>query len=121
MKDICSKKTVKAFERFNADLNGFRLETGDEYATLYEDAYTTREVKNFRLCLNGTLSWVEIEARGVPAKYYERMFDDDEARDFLSFWRACLRRAKRYWAMDVETLDAIQDPESGVEDEDEEE
>lgn len=114
MSQICSKRMVRAFDRFNADLNAFRLETGDELATLYEDAYTTRNVKNFRLSLAGTLTWVE-------DNQYERetMFDDDEARDFLSFWRSCLRRAKRYWAMDTETLDKIQDPESGVEDEDE--
>ena len=115
MADICSKRMVKAFERFNADLNAFRLETGDELATLYEDAYTTRNVKNFRLSLAGTLTWCE-------DNNWERetMFDDDEARDFLSFWRSCLRRAKRYWSMDTETLDLIQDPQSGVEDEDEE-
>ena len=34
---------------------------------------------------------------------------DDEARDYLTFWRGNLRRAKKYWEMDIETLDAIQD------------
>ena len=112
--NICSPRMVKAFERFNADLEAFRKETGEDLADLYEDAYTRRRVANFRLYLNGTLTWKE---DGKTER--EKMFDDDEARDFLSFWRACLRRAKRYWSMDVETLDAIQDPESGIEDEDE--
>jgi hypothetical protein len=31
--------------------------------------------------------------------------------EWVSFWRACLRRAKRYWAMDTDKLDAIQDGE----------
>lgn len=102
---------VRAFERFNADLEDFRSKTGDDLATLYEDAYTTRNVRNFRLSLAGTLSWIE---DGKTER--ETMFDDDEANDYLKFWRANLRRAKRYWAMDTETLDKIQDPESGVED-----
>lgn len=111
---ICSQRMVNAFAKFNDDLEAFRKETGDDLATLYEDAYTSRNVRAFRLSLAGTLTWNE-------DGHFERetMFDDDEARDFLSFWRACLRRAKRYWSMDTETLDKIQDPESGVEDKDE--
>ena len=104
MTQVCTPKMVKAFERFNADLNAFRLETGDDLATLYEDAFTTRNVKNFRLSLAGTLTWVEDDKHER-----ETIFDDDEARDYLNFWKACLRRAKRYWAMDTETLDAIYD------------
>ena len=41
----------------------------------------------------------------------EKMYDEDDAREWLSFWRANLRRAKRYWSMDSERLDAIQDGE----------
>ena len=113
--NICSQRMVKAFERFNADLEAFRTETGDELATLYEDAYTTRNVRDFRLCLSGSLTWTE-----DGKKEREKMFDDDEANDYLKFWKANLRRAKKYWSMSVEELDAIQDPESGVEDEDDE-
>ena len=39
------------------------------------------------------------------------MMDDDDAKEWLSFWRANLRRAKRYWTTDAETLDKIQDGE----------
>lgn len=110
--NICSQKMVKAFQKFNADLEKFIAYTGD--GMLYEDAYTTRNVSSFRLSLAGTLSWKE------DGKWErETMFDDDEARDYLSFWRACLRRAKRYFSMDTELLDKIQDPESGVEDNEE--
>ena len=116
MAQICSKKMVRAFDRFNADLQRFIDETSDltGVAPLYEDPYTMREVKHFRLSLDGKLTWIEDDRQEV-----EQMFDDDEARDFLSFWRACLRRAKRYWSMDAETLDKIQDPDSGIEDEEE--
>ena len=41
-------------------------------------------------------------------KLFSGLWDDD-AKDWLSFWKANLRRAKRYWAMEVEKLDAIQD------------
>ena len=95
---------IKNFEKFNADVEAFRLRTEGESATLYEDAYTSREVRDFHLCKNGKLTWVE---DGV--KESEQMFDDDEARDYLTFWRGNLRRAKKYWEMDIETLDAIQD------------
>lgn len=106
MANRISDRMVKAFERFNADLEAFRMETGDEVAVLYEDAYITRNVKDFRLCKNGKLTWTE-----DGGKESEQMFDDDDAKDWLSFWRANLRRAKRYWSMNTETLDKIQDGE----------
>lgn len=101
----CSLKMVKAFEKFNTELNKFIIET--ESTTLYEDAFTPREVCNFKLTLSGKLTWTE-DGRTD----WEQMFDDDEANDYLKFWKACLRRAKRYWAMDTEELDRIQDPEN---------
>ena len=36
-------------------------------------------------------------------------FYKHDIKDTLKFWRANLRRAKRYWAMDAEILDKIQD------------
>lgn len=113
MASIISSRIVKAWQKFNADLDAFRKETGDDLATLYEDAYTSRNVKDFRLSLAGTLTWIE-DGHGER----ETLFDDDEAREWLSFWRANLRRAKRYWSMDTETLDRIQDPEDELEDTD---
>lgn len=117
MANICSPKMVKAFQKFNADLEKF-LKDSDNSA-LYEDAFTTRQVKNFKLSLNGCLSWYEDDPLAPvdlqhPAGYnreWEYMSDDDDANDWLKFWKACLRRAKRYWSMDTETLDAIQEGE----------
>lgn len=102
MTQVCSLKMVKAFEKFNDELFRFTTETGDN--TLYEDAFTTRNVCKFKLAQNGTLTWIE-DGR----QEREKMFDDDEAKDWLKFWKACLRRAKKYWSMDTETLDAIYD------------
>ena len=105
MANTVSVKMVKAFEKFDADLEGFFQRT-DGNAELYEDAYTPRSVRNFKLYLNGKLTWTE-----DGHKETEQMFDDDEARDYLKFWKANLRRAIKYWEMDTETLDAIQDGE----------
>ena len=111
MANRISDKMVKAFERFNADLKAFGQETGEVFVTLYEDAFTTRAVREFKLCKNGKLSWLEMD-HNTCVKESEQMFDDDEAKDWLSFWRANLRRAKKYWSMNPDTLDKIQDGEA---------
>lgn len=111
MANKVSDRMVKAFERFNADLKAFGEETGETFVTLYEDAFTTRRVANFRLYKNGNLKWIEIETGQLSQENVEVMFDDDDAKDWLSFWRANLRRAKRYWSMNTETLDKIQEGE----------
>lgn len=101
---MISARHIKAWEKFNEDLNAFRTETEEDSAYLYEDAYTTREVKEFKMTKSGILTWIE---EGKEER--EQMMDEDDAREWLSFWRANLRRAKRYWAMDSEILDNIQD------------
>lgn len=113
MANRISDRMVKAFERFNADLKAFGEETGEILVTLYEDAFTTRRVANFRLYKNGNLKWIEIEIETgqLSREEVEVMMDDDEAKEWLSFWRANLRRAKRYWATDAESLDKIQEGE----------
>ena len=109
-------RLIKAFEKFNEDLKEFGEQTGEVFVTLYEDANTTREVANFKLYKNGKLTWVEMEdtwkngQRVHESRHEEYLHtDDDDIRDTLNFWRANLRRAKRYWAMDAEILDKIQD------------
>ena len=109
-------RLIKAFEKFNEDLKTFGEQTGEVFVTLYEDANTTRRVANFKLYKNGKLKWVEIEdvyqdrqIIGIAMQEEYVHTDDDDIKDTLKFWRANLRRAKRYWAMDAETLDKIQD------------
>lgn len=111
-------RLIKAFEKFNEDLKTFGEQTGEVFVTLYEDANTTRKVANFKLYKNGKLTWVEMEDVYAdrqmicePMKEEYLHTDDDDIKDTLNFWRANLRRAKRYWAMNTETLDKIQDGE----------
>ena len=113
-----TEKLIKAFEKFNEELKAFGEQTGEVFVTLYEDAFTTREVANFKLCKNGKLKWVELErvckkGQWIRESKQEEYIhtDDDDIKDTLKFWRANLRRARRYWAMNAETLDKIQDGE----------
>lgn len=107
-----TERHLKAWAKFAADIEAFAAETGQEYATLYEDAYTTREVKGFNMTQAGELTWWEYETYRISNQQRqerEQMVNEEDAREWLAFWRANLRRAKRYWAMDTERLDAIQD------------
>lgn len=105
-----SERQLKAWQRFNDDLNAFRAETGEDFAILYEDANTTREVKDFKMTKTGILTWWEEETfKDMVTQEREQMVDEDDSREWLKFWRACLRKAKQYWKMDGETLDKIQD------------
>lgn len=104
---MISTRLMKAWEKFDNDIEQFAIETEEsKYAevTLYEDAFTTRHVQGFNMTEEGELTWLEDGKLEV-----EQMIDEDDAREWLKFWRANLRRAKRYWAMDVETLGKIQD------------
>lgn len=108
MNTIISNRHIKAWQKFNAELEAFAkiTESGLGGVMLYEDAYTTREVRDFSINEKGELSWNEDGLREI-----EQMCNEDEAKDYLSFWRANLRRAKKYWAMDSDLLDKIQDGE----------
>ena len=112
------KRHVKAWEKFNTELNAFREETGDDFAILYEDAITTREVKDFKLLEDNTLIWEEKDGNCPITRNFE-VFEDleNDSKDWLSFWRGCLRRAKRYWSMDAVELDRLQDCETNDDEE----
>lgn len=113
-----SDRHIKAWEKFNAEIDAYRKACGDEFAWLYEDANTYRRVKDFKMHKNGVLTWTEEEhemIKGqwsyVPRKQREQMWDEDDAREWLRFWRACFRRAKKYDSLPTEVLDAIQEGE----------
>lgn len=119
------KSHLRMVERFNADLEAFREYTGDAVAVLYEDAYTSFTLANVRVengCLlyeyDGRLEKEAIVLQYEDTKeYYEEEYDG--ISDWIKFWRACLRRAKRYWEMDTDTLDAIQSGEKEDDEDDE--
>lgn len=118
---LIPKRAIKAIEKFASDLKAFAEETGEEFPTLYEDANTTFEIRHLLFTYDGTLIWQdeeghdqmecyitkdEDEETGEVTEVWDRFYEWDEG---LRFWRACLKRAKRYWAMDAEALDKIQD------------
>ena len=120
------KSHLRMVERFNDDLEAFREYTGDAAAVLYEDAYTSFTLANVRVengCLqyeyDGKLEQEAIVLQDEDTKeYYEEEYDG--ISEWIKFWRACLRRAKRYWEMDTDTLDAIQSGEKEDNEDDEE-
>ena len=125
--DYIKKSHIKAVQKLNEDLKAFAEETGENPVTLYEDANTSFTLANIAISNDGQLFYeydgqTEFEVivchDNETGEYYE-----DEGMDgimeYVKFWRACLRRAKRYWQMDSDKLDAIQNGD--IEDEEEEE
>lgn len=120
------KSHLRMVEKFKEDLEIFRQQTGDKIAELYEDAYTSFKLGDIKV-ENGILSYQYDDGRDFDRivlqdpdtkEYYE---DEslDSLPEIIKFWRKCLRRAKRYWSMDPDRLDKIQDGE--IEDQDDEE
>ena len=125
--EYIKKSHIKAVQKFNEELAAWAKETGEEPATLYEDANTSFTLCDIAVSNDGQLFYtydgqvefvVIVVLDEETGEYYE---DEgmDSIMEYIKFWRSCLRRAKRYWAMDSEKLDAIQDGE--IEDENEEE
>lgn len=120
------KSHLRMVEKFKEDLEIFRQQKGDKVAELYEDAYTSFKLGDIKV-ENGILSYQYDDGRDFDRivlqdpdtkEYYE---DEslDSLPEIIKFWRKCLRRAKRYWSMDPDRLDKIQDGE--IEDQDDEE
>ena len=123
LNDYIKKSHLKAVEKFNEELKAWAKETEEDAAVLYEDANTSFTLSNLRV-ENGRLNYLydgrEKGERVVicygRGKYYENEIDG--IMDAIKFWRGCLRRAKKYWAMDPDKLDRIQDgEEDDIEDE----
>jgi hypothetical protein len=113
------KSHIKALDKFSAELEAWRKETGEEAATLYEDAFTSFTLSDILLSDDGQMFYtydgkqefeVMVRYDEESGEYYE---DEgiDGIMEYIRFWRACLRRAKRYWSMDTDKLDAIQSGE----------
>lgn len=126
LNDYIKKSHIKAVEKFNEELKAFAALTGEEEPRLYEDPYTSFTLSKLRV-EHGYLKFryddCEDKERVVflddeTCKYYEA--DIDGIMDYIKFWRKCLNRAKRFFAMDPEKLDKIQDGEIEDEDDDDE-
>ena len=110
-----SKRHLNMVSKFNEELKEWAAATDEPEAELYEDAYTSFTLSNLR-CENGCLLYNYdgkeereeiVQYDDEDGEYYEVQGIDGIAEG-IKFWRSCLRRAKRYWAMDTDTLDAIQ-------------
>lgn len=115
---------LRALEKFKAELEKYK-ETCDPDGTLYEDPFTSFTLSDIKV-VNGYLTFFY---DGTPDKERVVFFDDESGKyyeaeydgimDYIKFWRKCLRRAQKYWTMNVDELDALQNGE--VEDSDDEE
>lgn len=125
--DYIKKSHLKAVEKFNEELKAWAKETGENPVTLYEDAFTSFTLADVAISQDGQLFYTydgKIEFEVIVRKDEETgEYYEDESMDgimeYVKFWRKCLKRAKKYWSMPVEQLDAIQDGEA--EDEEDEE
>jgi hypothetical protein len=121
------KSHIRAVEKFNEELKAWAEYTGEEEATLYEDQYTSFTLSNIAISQDGQLFFdydgktefeVEVRQDEETGKYYEDE-GTESIMEYIKFWRKCLKRAKRYWEMDSEKLDRLQDGEEDDEDEEE--
>ena len=118
LNDYIKKSHITALEKFKAELERYKAEY-DPDGTLYEDPFTSFTLANIIL-VDGELHY---DYDGKPecdkivmqdeetGEYYE-----DECIDGLvetvRFWRKCLNRAHKFWEMDPDHLDAIQNGEA---------
>lgn len=123
LNDYINKSHLTALEKFKAELEKYK-ETHDPDGWLYEDPNTSFTLDNIRV-EDGYLIYDydgkeerEQVVYKEGSKYYEECFDG--IMDYVKFWRRCLKRAQRYWAMDPEHLDAIQNGEAEFNEDDEE-
>ena len=124
--DYIKKSHIAALNKFIAELNKYK-ETQDPDGVLFEDPNTSFTLDNIAISDDGQLFFdydgktdfvVIVRKDEETGEYFE---DDgmDGIMEYVKFWRKCLKRAQRYWAMDIDELDRLQNGES--EDEDDEE
>ena len=128
LNDYIKKSHIKAVDKFREELEAFARETGEKEVTLYENANTSFTLSD-PVLENG---WLKFNYDGQPdsvrmveeddwdGKYYETE-GIDSIMEYIRFWRKCLNRAKKFWAMDPDHLDAIQNGEAEFNDDEEEE
>lgn len=125
--DYIKKSHLKAVEKFNEELKAWAKETGENPVTLYEDAFTSFTLADVAISQDGQLFYtydgkIEFDVIVRKDEFTKKYYEDegmDGIMEYVKFWRKCLKRAKKYWSMPVEQLDAIQDGEA-EEEEDEE-
>lgn len=116
LNEYIKRSHINAVEKFNKELLSWAHETGEEQPTLYEDANTSFTLANVHV-ENGWLKFdydgqpdsaLMVEKDDLEGLYYETE-GIDGIMEYIKFWRSCLRRARRYWNMDPDKLDDLQD------------
>ncbi len=108
----------KAVEKFNAELEAWCKETGEDEAVLHEDAFISFTLSDVRIengylcyCYDGEEEREKEVLYDETTDYYYENTDPESIMEYIKFWRSCLRRSRKYWSMDSETLDKIADGE----------
>ena len=131
MKDLNSyikKSHLTAVQKFNNELREWSLYCNgnpDDDVELYEDINTVFRLSNVRVedgCLCYRFDGAEERENMLRVEDDGTVWEPDgldSIPEYLKFWRSCLRRAKRYWEMDCETLDRLAESEEYDDDEEE--
>ena len=108
---MITERTKKAIAKFVEDYKQTieNVYGGDKVLALAEDCttYYTLEVQVLKTKIKYTTNYTGI----CGSSYTESETDEDEAKELLKKWRADMRRARRYWATDSDTLDKMVDGE----------
>lgn len=116
LNDYIKRSHITALEKFKAELERYKTELDPE-GTLYENPFTSFTLDNIRL-EDGCLCYdydgkpekdVIVRKDEETGEFWED--DIDGIMDTVSFWRKCLKRAAKFWSMDPDHLDAIQNAE----------
>lgn len=114
------KSHIRAVEKFNEELKAWAKETGEKEPRLYEDLYTSFTLSDTRV-ENGYLKYnydgkpdsdLMVVKDDEDGKYYEEEGGLDDIMGFVRFWRACLKRAKKYWSIDPDLFDKMQEADN---------
>ena len=121
------KSHIRAVKKINEELKAWAKETGEEEVTLYENLNTSFTLSN-PVVEDG---YLKFNYDGKPDSVYCVLQDDltgeyyedegiDGIMDYVKYWRACLKRAKKYWEIDPDILDRMAEADDCTDDEDEE-
>ena len=116
LNNYIKKSHLKMVDKFNDELRAWAQETGENPPTLYEDLFTPFTLWNIRV-IDGVMYWEDDgktdSCRIVLYDEEEKTYYEDDWMDgipqSIRYWKSCLRKAKRYWSMSSERLDAIYD------------
>lgn len=114
---VITKRFINMVAKFNEELVSLAKETEEYPPTLYEDYFTSFTLSDVRVEGDEFVyNYDGSESRDPIFRMLEEDEIEDDEDDYFSyveeikrdikFWRSCIRRARRYWAMSCEELEA---------------